>query len=104
MKSVDTLDQFLNQAAADNRLYPTHISLFIAIFYHSHAGLPFTKFQVTRRKLMIFSRIKSKATYHKCLRELVAFGYISYQPSFDPYKASLVTMLSEWDTAEIIKQ
>jgi len=94
MKSADTLDLFIKRAALDNRLFPTHISLFMAIFYHSHAGLPFIEFQVSRRKLMLFSRIKSKATYHKCLSELVAFGYISYQPSFDPYKASLVRILS----------
>ena len=93
MKAADTLDHFLKQAAADNRLFPSHISLFMAIFYHNHTGLPFTEFQVSRRKLMLFARIKSKATYHKCLNELVAFGYITYQPSFDPYKASLIRML-----------
>jgi len=99
MKSADTLDQFLKQAAEDNRLFPSHISLFMAVFYHSHAGLPFTELQVSRRKLMLFSRIKSKATYHKCLGELVAFGYITYQPSFDPYKASLVSIISDFNTA-----
>jgi len=93
MKSADTLDQFLKQAAADKRLFPTHISLFMAIFYHSHAELPLTPFQVSRRTLMMFSRIKSKATYHKCLSELVTFGYINYQPSFDPFKASKVSII-----------
>lgn len=99
MKSADTIDEFLKQAAADKRLFPTHICLFMAIFYHSHAGFPFTEFQVSRRKLMLFSHIRSKATYHKCLNELVAFGYITYQPSFDPSKASLVSIISDCVTA-----
>jgi hypothetical protein len=42
---------------------------------------------------MRFSRIRSVVTYHKCMRELVAYGYIVYQPSFDPYRASLVSMI-----------
>ncbi|WP_183573104.1 phage integrase SAM-like domain and Arm DNA-binding domain-containing protein [Mucilaginibacter sp. X5P1] len=39
---------------------------------------------IFRKKLMRFSRIKSVSTYHKCLGELVSFGYIGYRPSFDP--------------------
>jgi len=39
---------------------------------------------------MKLSRIKSTATYHKVLRELQAFGYIEYVPSYDPYKGSQV--------------
>jgi len=103
MKSADTIDEFLKQAAADKRLFPTHICLFMAIFYHSPEGLPFTEFQVSRRKLMLFSRIKSKATYHKCLSELVAFGYVSYEPSFNPYKASLVRMLGDRNATERVE-
>jgi hypothetical protein len=45
---------------------------------------------VTRRELMAFSKIASVATYHKCIRELDAFGYIRYYPSYHPKLGSQV--------------
>jgi hypothetical protein len=33
---------------------------------------------------MVMAKISSRATYHKCLNDLVAFGYLSYMPSFNP--------------------
>jgi hypothetical protein len=41
------------------------------------------------------SRIQSKATYHKTLRDLQAFGYVEYHPSYHPVKASSVTLKSD---------
>lgn len=45
------------------------------------------------RKLMQFSKISSKTTYHKCMQDLVYLGYILYEPSFDTYQASRITIL-----------
>jgi hypothetical protein len=44
---------------------------------------------------MCNSRIRSKATYHKALKDLQLFGYIKYSPSYHPRKASEVEMLSD---------
>jgi hypothetical protein len=33
---------------------------------------------------MNLSKIRSTATYHKCLGDLVYFGFIDYKPSFHP--------------------
>lgn len=93
MKLATQVERFLRRAANDVRLLPSHISLFMAIFYYSPAEKPEAHFQVSRKKLMRFSRIKSVATYHKCIKELVAYGYIDYQPSYDPYRASSVALL-----------
>ena len=93
MKLRRPLDQFLIRAADDSRLLPSHLSLFMAIFYYSEEKKPGALFSINRKKLMRFSRIRSIVTYHKCMRELVAYGYIVYQPSFDPYRASLVSMI-----------
>lgn len=92
MKRAFPVNRFLVRAANDDRLLPSHISLFMAIFFYSNMEDPKAFFRVSRRKLMRFARIKSIATYHKCLRELVSFGYIIYQPSYDPYRASIVSM------------
>ena len=92
MKLATQAERFLRRAANDVRLLPSHISLYMAIFYHG-PDKPGDHFQVSRKKLMHFSRIKSVATYHKCIKELVAYGYIDYQPSYDPYRASNVALL-----------
>ena len=93
MKLAQQADRFLQKASDDKRLLPSHISLFMAMFYYS-PDKPGDYFQVNRKKLMRFSRIKSVATYHKCIRELVAYGYIDYQQSYDPYRASSVALLN----------
>jgi len=92
MKLARQAERFLQKAANDERLLPSHISLFMAMFYYSpsEAG---EAFQVCRRKLMKFSRIKSIATYHNCIKQLKEYGYIDYFPSYDPYRASSVILL-----------
>lgn len=100
MKLSLPADQFLLKAAHDKRLLPSHISLFMAVFYFSPGDSSGSFFRITRKKLMRFSRIKSIATYHKCIRELVACGYIIYQPSYDPYRASMVSIISQQRTNE----
>jgi hypothetical protein len=43
---------------------------------------------------MKVSKICSKATYHKCIRELNDYGYLSYHPSYNPFKGSLVYLFN----------
>jgi len=33
---------------------------------------------------MPMAKISSRATYHKCMNDLVAFGYVRYIPSYNP--------------------
>ena len=33
---------------------------------------------------MKMAKIDSRATYHKCLKDLVQYDYLKYFPSFDP--------------------
>lgn len=93
MKSAFPLNDFLARACIDEKLLPSHLSLFMAIFYYSPQENPYAQFRVTRKKLMHFSKISSKTTYHKCMQELVCLGYILYEPSFDTYQASRITIL-----------
>ncbi|MGX9247013.1 hypothetical protein [Sphingobacterium multivorum] len=79
---------YLEHVAKDNRLLPSHIGLFVAMFYYHQKQPPGDYFHSSRKKLMHFSRIKSIATYHKCLSDLVLYRYIDYIPSWHPTKAS----------------
>ena len=93
METLDQLSDFIGRAASDERLKPTHISLYFAL---CHAWIV-NRFQqcynVSRRQLMRLSRIQSKSTYHKAISELVDMGYISYRPSYHPKEGSKVTLL-----------
>ena len=92
MKLSFPVNNFLKRAASDSRLLPSHISLFMAIFYYSPDHAVTDSFQICRRNLMKFSRIKSIATYHKCMKELVEYGYINYKPSYHRFLASEVSI------------
>ncbi|HEY2582978.1 MAG TPA: hypothetical protein VGI43_14280 [Mucilaginibacter sp.] len=92
-KSIQELAEhgaLLKRIRDDKRLSSTHVSLFTALFIQWQQNSYSSPFAVTRRELMDYSKIASVATYHKCIRELDAFGYIIYQPSFHPQKGSLV--------------
>ncbi|GAA0884053.1 hypothetical protein GCM10009120_26510 [Sphingobacterium siyangense subsp. cladoniae] len=79
---------YFEHIAKDNRLLPSHIGLVMALFYfHKQPGFH-DFFYTSRRKLMHFSRIRSITTYHKCLSELVLYGYLEYIPSWHPTRAS----------------
>ena len=65
-----------------------HIGLLMALYYYGDSLKFAGSFRASRRKLMSFSRIRSKATYHKCIKELVEYKYINYQPSWHPKHGS----------------
>jgi hypothetical protein len=93
MKAAFPIDDFLIKAAQDKQLLPSHLALFMAIFYYSPYENPHEQFRVSRKSLMQFSKLQSKTTYHKCMQDLVLSGYILYEPSFDTYQASRITIL-----------
>lgn len=90
MDKHDQLTHFINRMVSDSRLKPVHISLSIAL-YHSWISSKFQySYRVSRSILMKASRIRSRATYHKALKELQMYGYVKYLPSYHPVKASEV--------------
>lgn len=93
MNTQNTIKSFLTRVQKDERILPTHLSLFMALTMYVNENNTQGWFRVCRRKLMEFSKLKSRSTYHKCLRNLVEFGYIYYEPSYDPILASRVMFI-----------
>lgn len=81
------------QFSKDNRLNPTHISLYVALFQIWNNNRFPEEFYVNREEVMQLSKIGSKSTYHKCVKELSHWKYIIYYPSYNPYKGSKIRML-----------
>ncbi|GGB23744.1 hypothetical protein [Mucilaginibacter rubeus] len=81
----------------DDRLLPTHLSLFTGLFVCWQRNGFTSPFSVTRKTLMAFSKVASIATYHKCIKELDEYGYIRYEPSYHPKLGSQVYWPAGWE-------
>jgi hypothetical protein len=95
MNYIKQLTAFFTRAAEDERLNPTHVSLYLAVFQHWNLNHFQNPVSVSRSQLMRISKIGSLATYHKCIKELHQFGYFHYVPSYNPFRGSYV-YLPEW--------
>ena len=91
---IKHLNGIFSQFSKDSRLNPTHISLYIALFqiwndYHFKES-----FYINRAEVMDLSKLGSKTTYHRCVRELSHWKYLLYEPSHNPFRGSKIKMFS----------
>ena len=92
MNYIRHLTGFYDKIQQDERLNPTHISLYLALFQFWNINHFQNPISISRNEMMKLSKISAFGTYHKCIKELQIFGYIEYIPSFNPYKGSLVNL------------
>jgi len=92
MNYIKHLNSVLNQFSKDNRLNPTHISLYIGLFFMWNYNRFPERFYINREEVMSLSKIGSKTTYHRCIKELCHWKYIVYYPSHNPFKGSQVKL------------
>lgn len=90
---IKHLNTVFVQFSKDNRLNPTHISLYIALFQLWNRNRFKNNFFINRDEVMHLSKIGSKSTYHRCIKELSHWQYIMYLPSHNPYKGSKINMI-----------
>ncbi len=91
---IKHLNAVFLQFSKDGRLNPTHISLYVALFqlwnnYHFS-----NDFYINRDEVMQYSKIGSKTTYHRCIKELHHWKYIMYTPSHNPFHGSKIKMFN----------
>jgi hypothetical protein len=92
MNYIKHLTGFFNRIALENTLNPTHISLYITIFQCWNVNRFKNPITITRDEMMKGSKIASNATYHKCIKDLERLGYLDYNPSFNPYSGTSITV------------
>jgi len=91
---IKHLNGVFAQFSKDNRLNPTHISLYIGLFQLWNFNYFMEEFYINREEAMAYSKIGSKSTYHRCIRELSHWNYIRYIPSHNPFKGSRIKMFN----------
>lgn len=87
---ITHLNAAFNRFCNDERLTPFHISLYFALFHFWNAAKFRTPISINREETMAAARIGSANTYTRCLKELNAWGYIRYEPSFSPLVGSKI--------------
>lgn len=96
MKSVNYVAHHRSvyfKMSEDDRLSPYHLSVYNALFMlWNECGFA-DKLSINRNDVMRLSKIGNQNTYTKVLKQLHDYGYIVYEPSFNPLKGSLVTII-----------
>ncbi|WP_237274498.1 hypothetical protein [Tenacibaculum ovolyticum] len=92
MNYIKLLNAAFEKFYFDDRLNPTHISLYMALFQEWNSSRFADEFYVNRRDLMRAAKIGSKSTYHRCVTDLDSWLYLCYFPSNNPYKGSKIKM------------
>ncbi len=103
MNYIKHLTGFFIRIASEETIYPTHISLYLALFQSWNVNRFKNPIAISRDEMMKTSRIASKATYHKCIKELQSMGFIDYLPSYNPYAGSEVILHDLSDRKSVFK-
>lgn len=101
MNYIKHLTGFFNCIANEEIIYPTHISLYLALFQSWNINRFKNPITISREEMMKASRIASKATYHKCIKEL---SEIEAERFFNYYTSNgwLIggkTKMKDWNAA-----
>ncbi|MCZ8354643.1 MAG: hypothetical protein O9340_07905 [Cyclobacteriaceae bacterium] len=90
MEQRDKIEAVLKRAIEDERLTSVQLAFITTIYHLSIMNGFCNPIEVTRKKIMRAAKIKSFATYHKIVADLVTLLYIKYVPSCNPLKYSLI--------------
>ncbi|SFJ37108.1 hypothetical protein [Myroides guanonis] len=94
MNYIIHLNQFLKKVEESEAVCPTHISLYLALFHlwnHHYFQSPIAAVHI---ELIHVNKISSKTTFHKCIKDLVAWMWTKYTPSTSIYRGNSFRLLS----------
>ena len=86
------MEHYVDRLIREKELPPTRISVFLAILQLWKEQGHQNPLRITRKNVMTRSGIKSIATYHRCISELINRGMVDYRPSYHPGLGSEVML------------
>lgn len=93
MNYIRHLNAFFSFIRSDNRLTSSHVSLYMALFQYWNFNRFQNPFPVYRENMMQLSKIGSKNTYHKCIKQLHQAQYILYHPPTSKFQLVKISMI-----------
>jgi hypothetical protein len=94
-EKFENVKNCMQKARDDPRMSAVHISIYVALICMTSDDNK--TLRVFSHEVMPLCKISGVATYHRCIRELDAFGYIKYFPSYNQYKGSRVEFVFDGD-------
>lgn len=88
MNYIQHLNHFFHKVEASEKIQPTHISLYLALFQLWNVNRFQNPITASRSELMRVSKISSYTTYYKCIHVLSELDWIEYTPSNSLYRGS----------------
>lgn len=79
--------------ANDHRITVWHSAIYMSLVNKWLSNGLVNPIAISRKEIMGQTHIGSIVTYHKCIRQLKEFGYIIYEPSYNPFIGSYVHLL-----------
>lgn len=92
-RELDLITEFIESVKEDPRISMAHISLYVSLVTYWYANGRANPLCVFSKEIMPACKISGVATYHRSIRELHAYGYIKYVPSFNHFLGSLVYII-----------
>jgi hypothetical protein len=99
MNYIKHLNGFFENSGRDENMSAYHISLYMSLFQLWNLNRFRNPFPVDREELMQLSRIGSKNTYARCMKQLHEWGYIDYSPAGNFHTGRMVSC-TRFDTGE----
>ena len=93
MNYVRHLNAFFSLVRCDNRLTSSHVSLYMALFQCWNSNRFQNPFPINRETILQLSKIGSKTTYHKCIRELHQAKYINAQSGISKFRILKISII-----------
>jgi hypothetical protein len=93
MQGIKPLSRFFEAIATDPRISITHIGIYAALLQYWQEHQFENPIHVFSYEVMRIAKISASTTYHKIIRELSAYGYIKYEPSYKRNQGSKVYLL-----------
>jgi len=85
------LPGYIQRITADARVNTSHLSIYMALLTCWQNQNCTGQFKITRKEVMKLSKVAAISTYHRCMKDMIRFGYFKYEPEYDSYKGSKVT-------------
>ena len=90
MLTPDIFEALYTNLLNDKRLSVFHCSIYMALILLWHKNKLANPFPVSRKGIMELAHVHSIVTYHKCIGQLEAYGYVRYNPSYSYYNRSTI--------------
>src|SRR5690606_34712621 len=96
MDAAGYISVLMERTRKDPRIDTAHIGFLTVIVYLcGYVGVENLCFRVHRHMLMTAAKISSSPTLYRYLNQLSDYGYITYRPSRNPAKGTLIGIVTK---------